>query len=243
MNSRSGRGGKFRGLQNHRTSCRQRRRQLPAHQHQRRVPWRDKGAYADRFAQDVGEMIRPISRHHRTLNLIGKPAVVVEPLRQILGLRVHLRHQLAVVAHLDLGQMLSVFFDQPGNSAHHLAACRLRHRRPWPAIEGARGRFAGTIRVDLVALGNGGPGVARIGVEGLERLAGSGIAPLAVDIGLVGLELGGPILHGGLLQGVTAAGDRGRQRLVRAPWPFKPLVAAERGPTLPLRNKTASVPT
>ena len=147
--------------------------------------------------QDVGEVVGPVDRHHRALDLIGQAAVVVEPLRQVLGLRVHLRHQLAVVAHLDLGQVLGMLLDQPGDAAQHLAARGLRHGRPRALVEGAPGRLAGAIHVLGVALGDQRPRLAGVGVEGLERLAGGGLAPLAVDVGLVVLELGRPVLHGG----------------------------------------------
>ena len=81
-----------------------------------------KRTHADRLLEDVVEVVRPIDRHHRALDFVGEPAVVIEPLRHVLGLRHHLRDQLAVVAHLDLAQVLGVLLDQLRDAAH--ASCR-----------------------------------------------------------------------------------------------------------------------
>ena len=178
---------------------RQRRRQLPAHQHQGRIPRRDERAHADRLLQDVGEVVGPVGGHHGALNLVGEAAVVVEPLGQILGLRVHLRHQLAVVAHLDLGQMLGVLLDQAADAAQQLAARGLRHGGPRPLLEGAPGCLAGAVHVLGVAFGDQRPRLAGIGVVRLELLARGRLAPLAVDVGLILLELRWAIQHGKLL--------------------------------------------
>ena len=140
--------------------------------------------------QDVGEVVRPIDRHHGALDFVGQPAVVVEPLRHVLGLRHHLRDELAVVAHLDLAEVLGVLLDELGDAAHDLAARGRRHLRPGTGLERARGRFDGPVHIGLVAFGDQCPRLARIGVEGLECLAGGGIDPLAVDVGLVGFERG-----------------------------------------------------
>ena len=140
--------------------------------------------------QDVVEVVRPVDRHHRALDLVGQPAVVIEPLGHVLGLRRHLRDQLAVVAHLDLAQVLGVLLDQPGDAAHHLAARGLRHLRPGTGLEGARGGLDRPVDVGLVAFGDQRPGLARVGIEGLEGLAGGGVDPFAVDVGLVVLERG-----------------------------------------------------
>ena len=67
--------------------------------------------------QRVGEVVGPVDGHHGAVDLVGETAVVIEPLGQILGLRVHLRDQLAVVAHLDLGEVLGVLLDQVGDAA------------------------------------------------------------------------------------------------------------------------------
>ena len=179
----------------HRAAGRQRRRQLPGRQHQGRVPWRDERTHADRLFEDVGEVIGPIDRHHRALDFIRQAAVVVEPLRHVLGLRHHLRDQLAVVAHFDLAQVVGMFFDELSDAPHHLAARRRCHLRPWPALEGARGRFDSPVGIRLVAFGDQRPGLARVGVVGLKLLAGGRIDPLAVDVGLVLLQLGGPVQH------------------------------------------------
>ena len=151
-------------LDHHRAARRQRRRQLPADQHQRRVPRRDERAHADRLLEDVGEVVGPVGRHHGTLNLVGEPAVVIEPLGQVLGLRRHLRDQLAVVAHLDLRQVLGVLLDQAGDAAQHLAARRSASCRPRPLVEGAPGRLAGPVGVLGVALRDQRPRLAGVGV-------------------------------------------------------------------------------
>ncbi len=165
-------GGEFGGLDDDGAAGGQCGRQLPGGQHQRRVPRRDERAYADRLVQDVGEVVGPVDGHHCALNLIGEATVVVEPLGHVLGLRTHLGDELAVVAHLDLPQMIGVLFDQLGDAAHDLAARGRRHLRPRAGVEGAVGGFHGAVGVLLAAFGNQGPGLARVGVEALELLAG-----------------------------------------------------------------------
>ena len=82
----------------------------------------------------------------------------------------------------------------------------------------------GAVDVGLgVAFGDQRPRLAGVGVEGLERLARGGIAPLAVDVGLVLLELGRPVLHGGTPRRRRDAGSSA-PRLVRDRRRFKQTV-------------------
>ena len=136
----------------------------------------------------------------RALNLVGQPAVVVEPLGQVLELRRHLRDQLAVVAHLDLRQVLAVLLDEAGDLAHDLAARRLRHGRPGAALEGAMRGLDGAVYIGGVALRNERPRLAGVGVVGLKRLAGGGAAPFAVDVGLIPCKLSWTVQHLGRLR-------------------------------------------
>jgi hypothetical protein len=126
-----------------------------------------------------------IDRHHCPLNLVRKAAIIVEPLGQVFRLRDHLRYQLAVVAHFDLREMLSVLLNQRSYAAQRFAAGGLRQQRPGPGVEGLGGGLHGNVDVGLVAFGDQRPRIARVGIKRLERPAGDGVYPLAVDVRLI----------------------------------------------------------
>ena len=113
-----------------------------------------------------------------------------------------------------------MLLDQAGDAAQHLAARGLGHGGPRPLVEGAPGRLAGAVDVLGVALGDQRPRLAGVGIVRLELLAGGGLAPLAVDVGLVLLELGRPVLHGGTPRRSVMRCDLA-PRLVRDGRPFK----------------------
>ena len=94
----------LRRLDHHGVAGSQRRRQLPRHQQQRRVPRNDGRDDAKRLVAGVVERVGLVGRKDGTFDLVGEAAVVVVPLRHVRRLRAHLGEQLAVVADLDLGQ-------------------------------------------------------------------------------------------------------------------------------------------
>ena len=100
--------GELRRLDDHGVAGGERRRELPGQQQQRRVPRRDDRHDAQRLVARVVEVARLVERDDRALDLVGQPAVVVEPLRHVGSLRRHLGEELAVVADLDLGQPVRV---------------------------------------------------------------------------------------------------------------------------------------
>jgi hypothetical protein len=106
-----GGGGELRRLDDDRAPGGQGRGQLPSEQQQRRVPRGDEADDTHRLLLRVGEVPLLVQGDDRALDLVGEPAVVVEPLGQIAQLPVHLGEQLAVVANLYLGQAAGVHGD------------------------------------------------------------------------------------------------------------------------------------
>ena len=101
----------------------------------------------------------------------------------------HLGHQLAVVAHLDLGEALRVGSDEIAELAHRLAARRGRHLRPWTAPHRLVGRFHSLVGVSLGAARNLCPGLAAIGIHAVDPLTADRVYILAADEVLVGLQV------------------------------------------------------
>ena len=50
-----------------------------------------------------------IDRDYRPFDLVAKPSIVIVPLGQVLALGAHLGDQLAIVADLDLSQLIRFF--------------------------------------------------------------------------------------------------------------------------------------
>ena len=116
----------FRRLDDDRVAGGERGRQLPRGQQQRRVPRHDRRDDAERLVARVVERVGLVGRQHRAFDLVGEAAEVVVPLRHVRGLRAHLGDELAVVAHLDLGELPRVRRDQVAELAQQRAALRSR---------------------------------------------------------------------------------------------------------------------
>jgi ParB family chromosome partitioning protein len=184
----------LRRLDHHGIAGSERRRELPGQQQQRRVPRDDHAAHAERFVQRVGEGVGLVDRQHRALDLVGKAAEIVVPLRRVAQLQAHLGDQLAVVADLDPGEPLGVLRDEVAEPAQQVPALGRIQRRPVAVLEGPLRRRDGAVHVLRPAARHQRPGLAGIGVEGLERFARGRRHRLPVDVHREFLEFGHTIL-------------------------------------------------
>ena len=118
---RAGRG-EFRRLDDDGATGGKRRGAFPGDEQKRRVPGRERCNHADRLIGRVGEGLRLVDRHKAAFELVDEPAEIPPPFRMVAQLAQHLRHELAVVAHLDLGETLRVRGDEIAELSHRLAA-------------------------------------------------------------------------------------------------------------------------
>ena len=189
---RAGRG-EFRRLDDDGATGGKRRGAFPGHEQQRRIPGRERRDDADRLMRGVGKGVRLVDRHQAAFELVDEAAEIPPPLRMIAQLAQHLGHQLAVVAHLDLGETLGIGGDEVAELAHRLAARGRRHLRPRAAPHRLIGGFHGLVGIGLGAARNLRPGFAAIGIDRIEPLAIGGIDILAVDVELIGFHVYPPI--------------------------------------------------
>ena len=180
--------GEFRWLEYHGAARRQRRREFPCRQQQRRIPRRDRRYHADRFVAGVGEHVGLVDRHHRALDLVGEPTEVIEPLRDVTDLPAHLGIELAVVLHLGRGKMIDVTQNQIAELAQKLAALRRMHVRPRAALQRLTRGGDRLIDVALIAFRNPRPRLRQKRIDGLKAFTGFGGLPLAADETLIILD-------------------------------------------------------
>ena len=138
---------------------------------QRRVPRRDGGHHAQRLVAREVEIALLVERDDRALDLVGQAAEVVVPLRHVVELGRHLGEQLAVVAHLDLGQVLGVLRHQVAQLAQQRAALGRRHLRPRAVGEGSMRGTHRMIGIGGVAARDHRPRLAGERVVALEPFA------------------------------------------------------------------------
>ena len=104
----------------------QRGRELPRQQQHRRVPRRDRGDHADRLAARVDQPVLARAGDRLAADLVGGARPVVQVVRQPAQLLLHLAQQLAVVGHLDRGDLERALGDEVGERG--AAAARARGR-------------------------------------------------------------------------------------------------------------------
>ena len=158
---------------------------------QRRVPRHDCGDDAERFVPREVEHVRLVDRDDAAFDLVGEAAEVAEPLADVAALGEHLGDQLAVVAHLDLGQALGVLQHQVAEPAEDLPARGRSERGPRAAIECRIRGLDGAIDLGLAAARQQRPDITRERILALEHRAAIGVVPLAADMGLIALDRGG----------------------------------------------------
>ena len=127
---RRGEGTPFRRLVDDRAAGRQRRRDLPGRQHERRIPRRDDADGSDRLADRVVELAR---RHQRQAVLRARRAVgeKAEVLRRPQRRLRHVANRLARIHALDERDLVGARFDGVGDLVQDLPA--LASARPAPA--------------------------------------------------------------------------------------------------------------
>jgi len=185
------RGGVLRRLDDHRVAGRERRRQLPRQQQERRVPRDDRRDDAERLVARVVEGVGFVGGDDRALDLVGEAAEVVVPLRHVRGLRAHLGVELAVVANFDFREVAGTLRDQIAQRAQQRAPARGGHPRP---VTGTERRVRRPNRaVDIVGPGawDGRPGSAGERILRFERRPGGRVRPPAVDVHLIVSEVCG----------------------------------------------------
>ncbi len=158
---------------------------FPGDEQQRRVPGRQRCDHADRLMRRVGEGLRLVDRNKAAFELVDEAAEIPPPFRMVAKLAQHLGHELAIVAHLDLGETLRVRSNEVAELAHRLAARRRRHLRPGTTPHRLVGGLHGGVGIGGRSARNLGPGLAAIRIDRIEPLAVGGIDIAAIDIELV----------------------------------------------------------
>jgi hypothetical protein len=159
--------------------------ELPRGEEERGVPRRDRGDDADRLVARVIEHVGLVAGDDMPFDLVRQSAIVVIPLRHVGGLRAHLGQQLAVVAHLDLGEELRLLGDEVAELAQQRAALRGVHLRPLAAGECLVRGLDRAIRIFLSALGDQRPRLAGERIVTGKSFSGGGLDPFAADEHLV----------------------------------------------------------
>jgi hypothetical protein len=177
-------------LQDDRVPRGERRRERVHGQEDRRVPRDDDPDDAERLAERVVEDARPVERDDAPLDLVREPAEVVEPVRDHPKLREHLLVELAVVGHLDRGDLLRALRDQVGEAHHQPAAPGGGEPAPGLALE--RGRRGADGAVDVLGPRERvrRPDLPGRGVDGVVGRARGGVDVLAADEQGVGTRAG-----------------------------------------------------
>jgi hypothetical protein len=170
------------GLQHDGAAGRERGPELPRRHEEREVPRDDLADDADRLAHGPRHVARHRDRERRALDLRRPARHVAEDVdreRHVGGARHDLR--LAVVEALELRELVGVRLEEVGELPEQAAAVRRRHRRPRAGIERAARGAHGALHVLAIAFRDLRDHLARRRVVARERLAGSGLDPLAVD--------------------------------------------------------------
>lgn len=177
-------------LHDDRAPRRQRGRQFPGQQQQRRVPRGDRRDHAGRFALGVDEEVRLAGGNDLALDLVGEPVVIAVPVRQRPHLAGHLPQQLAGVACLPLGKPHGVPLDEGREAVQQATTRGRRQPAPRPAERGPS-RAHGPVHILGPAVGDQGPRTARVGVGRLVGAAIGGGRGTATDPVVDPLEPGG----------------------------------------------------
>ncbi len=180
----------FRGLHHGGAPGRQRGRELPARERERRVPGRDDGDHALGFVARVGEHALLVARDDIAVHLVREPREVAKVVGHVAHLRNDLAGELAVVALLDGGKAARIADDQVAQSPHQATALRSRHGRPGTGLEGSVGGVHRSIGVRGVSARDMSPGLSGERLVGREVFAGCGFDGLAGDVVGVSGEVG-----------------------------------------------------
>ncbi|MPM18262.1 hypothetical protein SDC9_64668 [bioreactor metagenome] len=155
--------------------------ELPALQHERRVPRRDQARHADRLAVDVvhlpsGHLVGVVTLRH---DQVREEA---EVLRRSAGLPEGLGDGQTRVERLELRQTLVAGLDEVGDAVQDARPLAGQHLRPRAVHEGPAGRLDRPIDVGLLAGCGLHVGLVRHGLDHVERIPVHGIDELTVDV-------------------------------------------------------------
>ena len=173
--------GMLRGLHDHGAPGCECRCELPGREQQRRVPRSDRRDDPDGLTLREVEDSGLVRGRHRAFDLVGKPAEVIEPLRQVGELRTHLCDELAVVADLDRGEAQGLARHQIADAAQERTALRGREGRPGSAGEGGRGGLDRCVHIRAATARDQGPGTSRKRIERFEPVPRGGLDPAPAD--------------------------------------------------------------
>ena len=182
------------GLDDERASRRQRGRELPGQEHQRRVPGHDRANHADGLMARVDQVVAPVGVDRVAVDLVGEPGEVAVPVGQGRGLARHLAQELAVVQRLDLSELGRVALEHVGDAQEHAPPLAGAHLAP-RARQRVASRPDRAIDILRAALRHGRP---RLAGERVERVVGAARGrrrPGAADRQLVGPGVCGRRAH------------------------------------------------
>ena len=172
------------GLEHDRAARGERGAEFPRRHHQREVPRDNLADDADRLAQRVRKILRAVRGDGDGVAFdLGGPAGHVAEHVHGAGHVGDARdgEGLAIVERFELREFVGVLFDEVGELPDEPAAFGGSHLRPRAAIEGRAGGVDGAIDVLFLAFGDASEDVAGGGIVAVERFAGRGVHPLAVD--------------------------------------------------------------
>ena len=165
-------------------------------------------------------------------HLVGKAGIIVEIFAHVANLRPHFGGELAVVAALDVGEVVGVGDDQIGHFPQQGTAGARRKFRPWSLAKGAPGRGDGMVDIGGGAARHPRPDLAAIGILGVEGAAvdrGSGDAVdemriygkrrFAHSATLIGNPLRRRALPPPQWRGKQATGQEGARKAMIRSWP------------------------
>ena len=183
---------KFGGLDHYGAAGRKRGCAFPGNKEQGGVPRRQRPDHTDGLVARPGHHVRFVDGHHRALDLVGQATEIAPPLAMVVKLSAHFGHQLAVVAHLDLGKAIGVLGHELGQPNHQLAALGRQHRGPRAFAQGLRGRRDRAIDVLRATLRDPRPRLSLVGVDAVDPPLLRGFNPLTTDVMVVCLHVGFP---------------------------------------------------
>lgn len=185
---KGGHWGRLRGLQHHRAACSQSRGHLPrGHQH-REVPGDDGAGDADRLLHGLrGEAI------HRQRDLLlgrvvqprGEVGVEMEHAGGVVDVPERLGQGLAVVLHLEPGQLVAARGDGVAHAVQDNGAFPPREARPGAFVERPTRGLDGAVDVVGAAAGDLGEDLTVRGIDHIEHLSRGCSAIRSVDEQLV----------------------------------------------------------
>ena len=181
LTERDGRQRRLAGrLEDDGVAARQRRRDLPCRQEQRKVPGHDGGDDANRFAERVGEVVA-LDGNRLPHHFVGPAGEVLEALGRRRNLDVpRLADRFPVVNGLEPGHLVGLLHQAIGQPAHETPALARRHLSPG-TVERRAGRSHGRVHVRRTGRRDRGNHLFGRRIDDVHRLARRRGTPLVID--------------------------------------------------------------